>query len=156
MTTQRSLLGRVAQSLVAWAAAVGLTYILAAAFSQATVMGQLYAIGVDVPILQAARSVGEAVLRMFGLLPIIAIAFAVGFPVAAVLKRTTRPLAPIAYLVAGGAAYWAVLELMRALLGLYPILGAQTLVGFALQILAGLAGGVAFGALIAGERHNAQ
>ncbi|MFZ5616266.1 MAG: hypothetical protein ACOZAA_02945 [Pseudomonadota bacterium] len=82
---------------------------------------------------------------------VIAIGLFLGFLVAAALRRVLKPLAPIAYPLAGAAAIATALVLMPILLkldGITPIAGARTSLGFALQCLAGAAGGLAF-ALVA-------
>lgn len=77
---------------------------------------------------------------------IVAIALAVGFIVAAVLKRVLTPLAPAAYPIAGAAAIVAamlVLPILLKLDGITPLAGARG-AGLALQALAGALGGLVF------------
>lgn len=90
---------------------------------------------------------------MIGLAPqfgaVVAIGLAVGFMIAAGLRLVLKPLAPIAYPLAGAAAIAVALALMgMAFDGITPIAGARTPFGFALQCLAGGVGGLVF-ALIA-------
>lgn len=76
---------------------------------------------------------------------VIAIALAIGFAVAAVLKRILKPLALIAYPLAGAAAVVTALILMSlAFDGITPIAGARSAVGLALQSAAGAVGGLVF------------
>lgn len=130
--------------LLAWLGGALATYVTATAFSQTVVMGQLYAAGVDVPINRSILSVLDAVVRMWGLLPVIMIAQGIGYGVAR-LMRSFLPISCVAgYMLAGAAAQFVPLQIMKALIGLYPILGAQVPVGLALQILAGALGGFVF------------
>jgi hypothetical protein len=76
---------------------------------------------------------------------VVAIALAIGFLVAAVLRRALKPLAPIAFPLAGAAAIAVALTVMHiAFDGITPIAGARTPLGFALECLAGAAGGLVF------------
>ena len=76
----------------------------------------------------------------------IAAAFALAFPIAFVVKRFLKPLAPVAYPVAGAAAIlfmlWAIEQMLGG--GAGVIGGARDAVGLALQGLAGFLGGAAF------------
>ncbi|MEM9234667.1 MAG: hypothetical protein AAGA69_10595 [Pseudomonadota bacterium] len=135
----------------AWIAAVLTTYVLCAATSQLVVTSRVAAGEVDVPLGSWLGSIVDAVSNMTTLLPVIGIAFAVGFTVAAGLKRILTPLAGVAYPIAGAAAQLAPLLLMRNIFGIFPLLGAQTSIGLILQILAGAAGGYVFARLIRGS-----
>jgi hypothetical protein len=78
---------------------------------------------------------------------VLAIALLVGFVVAAILKRVLRPVAPIAYPLAGAAAVGTsivVIENTMAAGGAGAIGGARDALGFGLQCLAGALGGLAF------------
>lgn len=79
---------------------------------------------------------------------VIAIALAVGFLVAFGMKRLIKPLAPIAYPLAGAAAVALTLALMSMqFYSTTPIAGARGPLGFGLQMLAGAIGGMIFAAL---------
>lgn len=85
---------------------------------------------------------------------IVAIALAVGFLVAAVLKRVLTPLAPIAYPLGGACAIAAALVVLPILLkldGIVPLAGSRGALGFSLQALAGALGGLLF-SLIAAKK----
>lgn len=83
-------------------------------------------------------------LWMYG--AIIAIALFAGFAVAALVKRVLKPLARIAYPVAGAAAIPLCVVLIEQVLGggAGIMSGARGTVGLALQGVAGLAGGFVF------------
>lgn len=79
---------------------------------------------------------------------VFALALLVGFIVAFVLKRLVKPLAPLAYPLAGAAGIATALVLMSIqYYSTTPIAGARGPLGFALQMLAGGLGGVVFALL---------
>jgi len=80
---------------------------------------------------------------------IMTIGFLFAFLVAAGLRRVLRPLAPLAYPLAGAAAMAAILVLVEQQLGggAGVIGGARTPLGFGLQCLAGAFAGLVFAAL---------
>jgi hypothetical protein len=78
---------------------------------------------------------------------IMAACFAIGFAVAAVLKRVLKPLAPVAYVLAGAAALPALFYLVENVMlggGVGAFFGAREPSGLALQALAGAVGGLVF------------
>ncbi len=83
-------------------------------------------------------------LWMYGV--VIAIALMIGFIVAALVKRVLRPLAPVAYPVAGALAIPLTVVLIEQVLGggAGVMSGARGPVGLALQGVAGFAAGVVF------------
>jgi hypothetical protein len=89
---------------------------------------------------------------------VVAIALAIGFLIAAGLKRILKPLAPVAFPLAGAAAIAVALTVMHiAFDGITPIAGARTPLGFALECLAGAAGGLVFSmaaSMAAGRRRG--
>ncbi len=102
------------------------------------------AIGPDL-VKQMTMSDLQAFGPQFG--AIVAIALAVGFLVAAGLKRLLTPLAPVAYVLGGAAAIAAALMVLPIVLkldGIVPLAGSRGAAGFALQLLAGAAGGLVF------------
>ena len=68
-----------------------------------------------------------------------------GFLVAALLRRWIPLPPPLAYALAGAAATAVALGSMPLLLGIMPISGARSALGFALQCGAGGIGGAVFG-----------
>lgn len=80
---------------------------------------------------------------------IIAVALLIGFVVAAFVKRALKPLAPVAYPVAGAAAIPLTVLLIEQVLGggAGVMSGAEGVVGMSLQGLAGFFGGVVFALL---------
>lgn len=135
---------RAAGNLFAWLVASGIAYVAAAALSQLIVLNGLAELGAPVSAMVRLRSTLDAIIGTPLFLIVIGIGFALAFFVASLIKAALPVLAGIAYPVAGGAAMVAILELMRLQFEVYPILGAQEPLGYALQVLAGALGGVAF------------
>ena len=78
---------------------------------------------------------------------IFAVALAIGFAVAAILKRLLTPLAGIAYVLAGAAAAPALFLIVENVMiggGVGAFFGARGIAGLALQALAGAASGLVF------------
>ncbi|MFQ5561940.1 MAG: hypothetical protein ACE5FO_00060 [Parvularculaceae bacterium] len=126
--------------------AAAVAALAAIGFHTATVLGRLAALGTEI----SAATWAETLLRNFlGLAPsygaVVAIALALGFAVAALLKPRAGPLAPFAYPLAGAGALAVALVLMHiAYDGITPIAGARGTAGFLLQCLAGGLGGAVF------------
>ncbi|MEK7265481.1 MAG: hypothetical protein AAB227_05210 [Pseudomonadota bacterium] len=129
-----------------YAAAAIVGVVLASAFHTQMVIAALGAAGAAVPFDRRLAMTGD---DLIGLLPqfgaVIAIALAIGFLVAAGLRRVLKPLAGIAYPLAGAAAIGVALTAMSmAFDGITPIAGARSTLGFGLQCLAGALGGLVF------------
>ncbi len=78
---------------------------------------------------------------------ILAVCFAISFLIAAALRRVLKPLAPVAYVIAGAAALPALFFLVENVMlggGVGAFFGARDPAGMALQALAGAAGGLVF------------
>ena len=138
MAAIRIIFGFVASAAVAFA--------LASFFHTQMVIDALGHSGAVVPIDKRIAMTGS---DLVGLAPqfgaVVAIGLAVGFLIAAGLRRVLKPLAPIAYPLAGAAAIAVALTAMgMAFDGITPIAGARTPFGFALQCLAGGIGGLVF------------
>lgn len=79
---------------------------------------------------------------------VLCVALGLALPVAALGKRLLVGFAPIAYPLAGAAGVAAALLLMPLAVGIMPISGANSALGFALQCLAGAVGGGVFGRIL--------
>ncbi len=135
----------------AFAASAAVTYTLSAIFYTQQVLAKQFAIGAVYSLEQQASAY---VQNFIGLAPafgvVLAIALLLGFIVSAIVKRIIRPLAPIAYPVAGAAAVFTAIWLIDNTLGkggAGAIGGARDALGLGLQCLAGFAGGVVFSLL---------
>lgn len=132
-----------------YAAAAIVGVVLASAFHTQMV---ILALGEAGAVISLSQRLSMTLDDLVGLLPqfgaVIAIALAIGFLVAAGLKRVLTPLAPIAYPLAGAAAIGVALTAMAmAFDGISPLAGARTPLGFGLQCLAGAISGLVFSAL---------
>jgi hypothetical protein len=143
--------------IIGYLLAVALTTAAGSALQSHLVARALIHAGGDIPP-DVQLSMMQSDLMTFGpqFAAIVAIALAVGFIVAAVLKRVLTPLAPIAYPLGGACALVAamfVLPILLKLDGITPLAGARGGLGLAFQGLAGALGGLAF-ALIAGRKRG--
>jgi len=133
---------------LAYLVAVIVTYALASAFYTQQVLAKQAAIGaVYTPQQQISTYMDNfAGLAMtYGLM--LAIGLLIAFLIAAVAKRILKPLAPIAYPIAGAAAVFTVIWAIENLVapgGVGAIGGARDALGVSLQCLAGAAGGLVF------------
>ncbi len=139
----------IARTLLAWLIAGGVGYGLAAISSHNVNLNQLAALGADIPLGERLHTTADAVWKMWayhkftGFPTVVLVSLGIAFPVAWVIKQLVKPLAVVAYPIAGAAAMMAQLELMKMVFGLYPLLGAQTGFGYALHVASGaVAGGV--------------
>lgn len=140
------------RGILSYAAAVVLTTVLACAFSSHFVLWALSDLGVAIG---AGRWLATLATDLVGMGPfyggVIAVAFLIAFPVAALiikglrLKGVASPrLSHVGFTSAGAVAMLAALLILSSLLEVMPVAGARTPVGLAAQILAGVAGGFLF------------
>jgi len=99
-----------------------------------------------------AETVHTSIADLEGLFPslgpVLAIALAIGFLVAAGLKRVLKPLAGVAYPIAGFAAMATALIAMRISFHSTPLAGARGPEGFVVICLMGALGGLVFSTLL--------
>ena len=132
------------RTVIAFALATVVAYALAVGFyTQQVVASQTFVQYTPAQVVETFRY-NLSGLWMYG--AIIAIALLIGFFVAALVKRVLRPLAPIAYPVAGALAIPLTVVLIEQVLGggAGIMSGARGAVGLALQGVAGFIGGVVF------------
>lgn len=139
----------IARLLFAFAVAVVVTEVLAAAASTQFVLARLVELDVRVPFDVRLATTARDVVGMAGTyLPIIAIGQAIAFVVCAAVVRRLSPLwARIGYPLAGFCAVTVALALMIQLLEITPVAGARSALGFLVQGLAGAVGGWLFARL---------
>lgn len=145
---------RIVRIIAAYVAAAIVTYTAASLFYTQQILAKQAAIGaVYTPAQQAETYLTNFLgLGVYG--TVLTVALLIGLVVAAILKRVIKPLAPIAYPLAGAAAVVAAIyfiETTAAAGGAGAIGGARDAIGLALQGLAGALGGLVF-ALIARRR----
>ncbi len=143
---------RVVNTIFAYLLAVAVTYSLAVAFYTQQVIAKVEAIGAVYSQQQKINTFTENFLGLafreqpsFGLM--MAIALLIGFIIAFGVKRILKPLAPVAYPIAGAAAIVAMLAFIESTIaggGAGVFGGARDAMGLALQGLAGFLGGAAF------------
>jgi len=133
---------------IAFLLSVAVTFTLASVFYTQQVLAKQAAIGI---VYTSEQQIATYTGNFIGLAPaygvVIMIALAIGFAIAAVLKRLLKPLAPIAYPVGGAAAVFAAIYLIENVMaagGAGAIGGARDGLGLALQCFAGLIGGGVF------------
>lgn len=133
---------------LSYALSVAVTVLAATSFYTQQVLAQQAAIGAVYTPAQQFKTYQE---NLIGLSPtygvVLAIALALGFIVAAVLKRVLTPLATVAYPIAGAASVLTAIYLIENVVisgGVGVLGGARDALGFALQGVAGLIGGIIF------------
>lgn len=121
-------------------------YILAAAFYTHQILAKQAAIGAIYTAAQQAETYWSNAVGLWAYGIVIAVALGIGFLTAAAVKRVLRPLAPLAYPLAGATAILTALVLIESQLGGGAGImgGALSAFGMALQAVAGLIGGVVF------------
>ncbi len=142
---------RYAKIIGAYVAAAVVTVVLASAFFTQRVIAEQTAIGIEYT---AAQQSETYLMNLAGLAPsyglMLAIALLIGFAVAFGVKQILRPLAPVAYPVAGAAAVVTAIFLIETVMakgGAGAIGGARDALGLSLQGLAGAVGGAVFALL---------
>jgi len=135
----------------AYIAAAIVTVVLASAFFTQRIIAAQTAIGIEYTPAQQSETY---LMNFVGLAPsyglMLAIALLIGFVVAYGVKQILRPLAPVAYPVAGAVAVLTVIFLIETIMakgGAGAIGGARDALGLALQGLAGAVGGTVFALL---------
>ena len=133
---------------LAYVLATLVTYLLAACFYTQQILSSQAQIGV---VYTPDQTIGTYLDNIVGLAPayglILAIGLAIAFPIAALLKRILKPLARIAYPLAGAVAVYTAIYLIENVMatgGATAFYGARDAVGLALQCLAGCVGGIVF------------
>lgn len=137
---------RVIRTGIAYIAAVIVATVLASVFNSHQILAGHKALGADIPMNDQLTTYWSDLLNFtlnYGAM--IAIGFAVAFVLALFLKRVLKLLAPLAYPIAGAAAIGALLGAIELVYpGTGAIGGAQSVIGIALQCLAGAIGGTVF------------
>ena len=134
-----------ARTLLAYVAAVLVTYVTAAIAHTQSVMANLREMGVAVTLGDRLGATVHDVAGMATLyLPIIAAGLAVAFPVAAAVIRAMPRWRPLGYSLAGGAAMLVIHVVLYQTFSITPIAAARTTAGLTVQALCGALGGWVF------------
>ena len=139
---------RVLRLLGAFAVAVLATTLVAVVLQTQMVLAALVQVGAVLPLDVWLAATAQDIV---GLGPtygaVIALTLLLALPVGAVVGRMLPSLAPLAYPLAAAAGMATALGLMSVLIGIMPIGGARSTLGFALQCAAGALGGLLFAVL---------
>jgi hypothetical protein len=137
------------RALAAFVAAVLVAYASAAVSATQHVMSRLRDMGIEVSVADRLSASLHDLVGMASLyLPILAIAFAIAFPVAAGVIRMAPRWRPLGYPLAGGTAVLAIHVILNQSFDITPIAAARTTHGLTTQALCGALGGWVFGALL--------
>jgi len=128
--------------LLAWLIAATLAYALASVAHTQTILAGLGALGVHVGLdARLATTLGDlAGLWRYAL--VIGLALGLGLPIVEVAGRKLP--SPVRGALGGGLAVACALLAMKLAFSITPIASARGAIGFALQCLAGTAGGLAY------------
>lgn len=137
------------QTAIAYILAALTTYVIAAGFYTQQVIAKQTAIGMEFTSGQQFNNYLSNITGLWAYAAMIAIALLIAFIVAAGVKRVLKPLAVIAYPIAGAAAMFVMLTLIERQLGggAGIIGGARDALGISLQCFAGFLGGGLFAVL---------
>ena len=138
--------GNAIKTAIAYLLSVIAAYLLSVAFYTQQVIAKMQAVGAVYSGQQQINTFVDNLTGLWQLAAMIAVALLIAFVVAFFVKRILKPLAPVAYPVAGGAAILLMLYLIEQQLGggAGVIGGARDATGLALQTLAGFLGGAVF------------
>jgi hypothetical protein len=129
----------------AYLLAVLASYLVASVAATQTVLQRVEAMGLPVSLAMRLRTTAQDLFGLAGsYLPLIAIALALAFPVAAGLARLAPRQRQWLFLLAGGVALLALHAIMKAVLGVSGIAATREWPGLLLQGLAGVFGGLCF------------
>jgi len=142
---------QIIRTIIAFIAAAVITYLLASVFYTQQVLSAQFAVSEPYPLAAQletywANMVGQA--PSYGV--VLTLGLLIAFTVAWGVKRVLKPLAVVAYPVAGAVAVFTVIYFIENVMaggGAGVIGGARTLLGLSLQCLAGAIGGFVFSIL---------
>lgn len=136
---------RFAKTMAAWLLAVLVATIGTGLVHSWRVQDGLRALGADIPAALGLRTaIGDLVGMGPAVAAVYAIALALGFLLARLLRPRLPALSDIAYPLAGAAAVAAALVIMKASFQITPLAGARDIIGFTGFCLAGALGGLVF------------
>jgi len=129
----------------AYLLAVLVTYVSAAVLATQSVMARLADMGVVVPLADRLKTTGLDLLGMAPMyVPIIAVAFLVALPVAALVGKFRPDWRWFGYPLAGGTAILVVHLALELAFSISPVAATRTALGLTGQALCGVLGGWVF------------
>jgi hypothetical protein len=133
---------RFVQTLLAWSAAVLLTYALASFAATQSVVNRLDGMGIPTSVAERLQMSGQDLLGMAGLfLPLIAVGLLLAFLVAGGLGRRNPQRRTGLFVLAGAMAMLSIHLALQWSFDITLIAVARTPLGLLSQVLAGAAGG---------------
>lgn len=136
---------RIVRILTSWLIAVIVTTVGISVIHSLRIQNELAELGVELPFGLRLSTIGRDLAGLAPTLgPVVAIALAIGFVIAAVLRPRLPALAWIAYPLAGAAAVVTALVAMKYSYDITPIAGARGTLGLPLFALVGAVGGWIF------------
>lgn len=140
--------------ILAYVAAVTVTFVLASIAHTQMVLNELAALGAPVTLpLRFSESISDmagfvADGPILGLFPlIVAIALLVALPMAGLVARVAPGLRTLVFMVAGAVAMIAVFAALEVAVGTRAVFGARGAAGLGLQALSGAIGGLLFASM---------
>ena len=134
--------------IIGFLAALAVAYLLSAAFLTLQTLSAYPGFEVTPPAFAETLAMNVSGLATSSpFIPILAVCFLIAFAIAAVAKRILKPLAPLAYVIAGAAALPSLFYLVENVMlggGVGAFFGARDPQDLALQALAGATGGLVF------------
>lgn len=133
------------QRLFAFVLAIAFTAFAGAAAHSQFIVANMIALGHPVAFGDRIAWAGHDALGMFATYaPLVAFAFLLAFPVAALVSRRMKQNRTLGYALAGAVAIAAALLVMKQVLDVSGVAGARTAFGIAAQSVAGALGGWIF------------
>lgn len=144
--------------IVAYLAAVLVTYVAAATAHTQSVMSNLAEMGAPVTLGDRLAASGHDLLGLAPMfLPMVAVALGIAFPVAGWIIHRLPWWRALGYSLAGGVAVLMIHVLLYQAFGITGIAGARGTLGLTVQALCGALGGLVFRQLLPRvPRHGAQ
>jgi len=131
--------------LAIYMAAIVVTYLLASVMATQSVISSLSGMGVDVSFTERAAMTLQDIGGMAGMfLPMIAFGLLIAFMATALICRYWNQWRTPLYIIAGAAALVCIHLALNLAFGITPVAIARTVMGLALQAIAGAAGGYTY------------
>ena len=128
-----------------WLLAVVIAFALGSITATQIILANVAALGPDVDFAVRLKATGHDLLGLStSYLPLVAVGFLLGLPVAAGLAKLLPSRRMLLYIAAGAVAVIAIHLLIKMLLGISAVAATRTMVGLLAQGVAGAIGGYLF------------